>query len=47
MRWGGVFGKLMWFIIENHSAAQEAAVVKDSLGSLLHLDREVELFFFL
>lgn len=43
---GGGFGELMWFIIENHSAAQEAAAVKDSLGSLLHLYTEVALFFF-
>lgn len=42
---GGGFGELMWFIIENHSAAQEATVVKDSLGSLLRLYK-VELFFF-
>lgn len=39
------FSMLMWFITENHSAAQEATVVKDTLGSLLHLYSKVQLFF--
>lgn len=38
---GGGLTSLMWFIRENHIAAKEATVVKDSLGSPVYLYREV------
>lgn len=38
---GGGLTSLMWFIRENHSAAKDATVVKDSLGSPVYIYREV------